>query len=94
MKIGVRFCGGCRALYDRAGALADVKDSCPGFEFDYFAEGGTYDIILVINGCFSACADTSKMDEQTPRVLLGPYEADDIRKTVNALNEAAAEIRG
>lgn len=91
MNIGVRFCGGCRSLFDRGAALDAVKDACPGFSFDYFTENEKYDIILVINGCFTACAETPGALEGAKRMSLGPEEADDIPSFARRLREAAEE---
>ena len=91
MNVGVRFCGGCRSLYDRGEALEAVKTACPGFEFEYFTNKDSHDIILVINGCFSACAAVPGEDGYTRKIMMGPVEADVVSVICRALKEAEKE---
>ena len=72
IHIGVKYCGGCKPLFDRAERLRQVKEACPGVLFDYFEPGVKYDKILVINGCPAVCADTSEMDPGTEKIITGP----------------------
>lgn len=89
MTVGVRFCGGCRSLYDRGLAFEAVKEACPGFSFEYFTAGSEYDMILVINGCFSACTELPGADENTTRIDMGPEEADNLAAFAEELKSAA-----
>ena len=72
IHVGVKYCGGCNPLFDRAQRLREVEQACPDVLFDYFTPEGKYDIILVINGCLKACADLSAMDYEVPKVFAGP----------------------
>ena len=59
--IGVKFCGGCRALFDRKAEYERIKAGLSGqAEFETVKDGGKYDSLLVICGCPSRCADISK----------------------------------
>ena len=61
-QIGVKYCGGCRELYDRKSEFektrAELSDS--QIEFVPAKDGGKYDALLVICGCKARCADISK----------------------------------
>ena len=66
MLVGIRYCGGCRASFDRkaeAGlVIAAIKESdgARGIDFAGASEGGSYDILLAVCGCLSRCLDTSQ----------------------------------
>ena len=66
MLIGVKYCGGCRAGFDRKAeaerTVARVKGigaPAPGVSFVCAAPGGDYDVLLAVCGCGSLCADVS-----------------------------------
>jgi len=60
-RIGVKYCGGCRELYDRKIACEKTREvfSAPA-EFVPAEDGGSYDALLVFCGCPVRCADISK----------------------------------
>ena len=57
--VGVKFCGGCKEEYDRIGAWTQLKEMCPEISFTPAVKGMTYDLVLVICGCFSKCPNVS-----------------------------------
>jgi len=60
IRIGVKYCGGCREQYDRKSAAARIRENVLGAaEFVPAEAGGTYDALLVICGCPTCCADIS-----------------------------------
>lgn len=66
-KIAVRTCGGCFCKFDRRKIIETLKDSfqdsCEiGFNYDK-ENDGNYDLILLINGCDSECAEASEITE-------------------------------
>ena len=70
MLVGIKYCGGCRAAYDRKSeaekTIAAVKDSDegPNIQFVSASGGESYNILLAVCGCLSRCLDIS------------PYKAD------------------
>lgn len=62
VRVGLKYCGGCQARYDRMAALGRIKEQCsPETVFEPIREGVRYDYILVINGCQSQCADQTHL---------------------------------
>ena len=65
-RIGVKYCGGCRAMYDRKAGFEDTRVAfvagcpAPAAEFVHAEDGGSYDALLVLCGCPAKCADISK----------------------------------
>lgn len=55
-KIGVLFCGGCNCYYDREAFYKKIRvelaDTC---DFSYYQEDGSYDLVMMVNGCQSEC---------------------------------------
>lgn len=61
-SVGIKYCGGCHSFYDRRKALSEIRASLEDIcSFETAAEGRLYDAVLVINGCPSQCADTSRL---------------------------------
>jgi len=88
VRIGVRYCGGCRASFDRS-AEADLACEASGIVLEYAVPGDSYDVLLALCGCRSQCVD------------LSPYKSDRIiyinekgggAKAAEAI-EAAMEVR-
>ena len=61
MDIGVKFCGGCNPSYNRTNALEIIKERLKSMNFIYADENTIFDAVIVINGCFSMCADKSRL---------------------------------
>jgi len=58
--IGVKYCGGCRAQYDRKDAVAKISEGVQGApRFVPAKPGVSYDALLVVCGCHTCCADIS-----------------------------------
>ena len=57
--VGIKYCGGCREQYDRKGAVQNLQEAlaCENIEFVQVEKDRLYDVLLVINGCQSRCAD-------------------------------------
>lgn len=57
MKIGIKYCGGCKTTYNRVEYVNKLTNDFPENNFEPVNETAGYDIILVINGCKTACAN-------------------------------------
>ena len=55
--VGIRFCGGCNPRYDRGKALDNIALKYPEIHFVLANEHDYYQVLLVICGCKSACAN-------------------------------------
>lgn len=65
VEIGVRYCGGCNAVYDREKAVEDLKKLLPEVSFVKAERGTRYAAALIVNGCDLAC--TSVLDLAVPK---------------------------
>jgi len=61
VRVGVKYCGGCREQYDRGAAAERIRSafSDKKIVFGYAETGGSYDVLLVFYGCGTKCADVS-----------------------------------
>lgn len=57
MKIGIKYCGGCNPRYDRVAEINKLKAEFPKAEFVTASLHPDCDIVIVVCGCFSQCAD-------------------------------------
>ncbi|MBT3319965.1 MAG: hypothetical protein HN948_10500 [Clostridia bacterium] len=72
MTVGVKYCGGCNAEYERVRAVERIKSEASGHTFKPYKDGGVFDKVIVIVGCGKACA---KVGERHEVVYIGS-EAD------------------
>ena len=61
MRVGIKYCGGCREKYDRKAAAESIKSAFSDTQavFNNAEFGGSYDALLVMYGCGVKCADIS-----------------------------------
>ena len=59
LEIGVKYCGGCNPEYDRVALVEEMQKHLKGKVS--FGFSGIYDVdlILVVHGCDTRCADLS-----------------------------------
>lgn len=61
-SVGVKYCGGCRCLYDRQARFQEIRElSANVCTFEYAKCGKPYDILLVLSGCTAQCADIGNL---------------------------------
>lgn len=80
MLIALKYCGGCNPRYDRGNLTKQLETDFP--EADIVTAGNlggrTPDVVAVITGCASACADHEQLQGRLGKVVLcepGDYEA-------------------
>lgn len=58
MLIGIKYCGGCNPVIDRAKLVQEIKKLLPD-EFSLATDQSTnqWDIGILVCGCLTACAD-------------------------------------
>lgn len=57
MNIGIKYCGGCKTTYDRVKYVNKLTKNYPENNFEPVKDGASYDVILIVNGCKTACAN-------------------------------------
>lgn len=82
MIVGVKYCGGCNTKYDRRLLLQKIKSSV-AFDFVNVELNIRYDILLVLCGCSSCCADYSKIEYK--KIII--VKEDNFEQVINDINE-------
>lgn len=57
MKAGIKFCGGCNPKFDRKKKADEIVARHWEYEWEYASADAEYDLLLVVCGCASCCAD-------------------------------------
>lgn len=74
IKIGIKYCGGCRSLYDRVALVEELRDRL--YEKVEFVspDSDEVDEILVVCGCPAACV---KVESSSPLFFItSPQDAE------------------
>ncbi|HKK95380.1 MAG TPA: hypothetical protein VJ916_03520 [Anaerovoracaceae bacterium] len=82
-KVGIKYCGGCNPSYDRVKMLNQIKENF-SFEFHYAKPRIKYDVLIIINGCTSICADYQNLDYKDKIIIKNEK---DYEKAVELLNQ-------
>jgi len=76
LKVGLKYCGGCRAGYDRVGLVGAIRDRL-GEEIEFAAaDDEEAAMILVIAGCSSACVEIETGTDRPVRYIKSPEDAE------------------
>lgn len=59
LRIGVKYCGGCSAQFDRVALVENISKHLSGKAVFVSHTEEDVDLILVVAGCQSACVDLS-----------------------------------
>ena len=57
LKAAIKYCGGCNPNYDRVALVARIEDGLTGKVEFVPLENENIDLVLVVVGCKTACAD-------------------------------------
>ncbi|RII33993.1 hypothetical protein D2A34_12465 [Clostridium chromiireducens] len=61
MVIGIRYCGGCNASYDRKDFVTKlIKNLDSIHNFEIAKENKEYDYLILVCGCFNCCVSHEK----------------------------------
>lgn len=78
MKIGVKFCGGCKVSYDRKAFLEEIKSYYGSEKFEFVKSDQEYDVVIVLNSCQVACGDVSKITSKRGFVQVWDNDLDSV----------------
>jgi len=82
LRIGIKYCGGCNPEYDRVAVVNRlVEDLAEEAEF-LPASSPDLDLVLVVQGCRTACADLSSLNEAPLWIITGREQAENFRRAV------------
>jgi hypothetical protein len=76
LKVGLKYCGGCRAQYDRVGVVDAIRNRL-GKEIEFVAaDDEEAAMILVIAGCSTACVEIETGIGRPVRYVKSPEDAE------------------
>ncbi len=83
MKIGIKYCGGCNPRYDRSLIAARLRREFGGHDIVTANETETFDVVAVICGCGSQCADHRRLKGSYGKVVLTrASDYDELRRLI------------
>lgn len=86
MKIGIKYCGGCNPRYDRCSLFSKlIMEFGRNHTFEIAEINTVYDLIFVLCGCKSCCADCSKLKSKYCKVFISGEE--DYKSAVKLLQK-------
>jgi hypothetical protein len=74
LRIGLKYCGGCKPDYDRVALVQTIEERLRGAAV--FVRSDNSDLVLVVHGCPTACADLSAYGGSTLWSIAGPGDAE------------------
>ena len=75
LKIGIKYCGGCNPDYDRVALVKVVQKALQGrVKFTPSLEEN-FDLVLVMQGCKTACADLKPFRGKEICQITGPEDS-------------------
>lgn len=92
MKIGVKYCGGCNPIYDRLKFVNRVINKYQDIlSIETALKETIYDVILIVCGCKSCCADQRNLNAKYLKILINNqndyqnvcYILEEVIKTIN-----------
>lgn len=77
IRVALKYCGGCNPGYDRVSVAESIRDRLQGrVEFLAALDCNDIDIVLVLAGCETACADLSAFEDCETIVIQSVGDAD------------------
>jgi len=74
--VGLKFCGGCRAFYDRVGLVEYIKKRL-GEKVEFVAaDSQDAEEIIIVSGCKTACTKLDAAPRRPVRYIVGPEDAE------------------
>ena len=89
MLLGLKYCGGCSARYDRAELARTIKEELGSLVEWVPHEDPEAEHLLVIAGCESACVDLGPFEDRIIHLIVGE---EDLGAVVRELTSAAKGI--
>ncbi|MCX5851591.1 MAG: hypothetical protein NT072_06000 [Deltaproteobacteria bacterium] len=69
LKVGLKYCGGCRAGYHRVAAVERIRERL-GDKIEFVSSDCVdCDFVLVVTGCATACVDTASFKGRPIRYI-------------------------
>lgn len=68
-RIAVRFCGGCNPVIERGWVVQRIREELAG-EVTWVSRDEKMDLLLIVNGCPTACSDRDEIPLDHPMVVV------------------------
>ena len=82
-RLAIKFCGGCNPVLERGDLARKVRGGLPASQWVSWEEEP--DLVLIINGCPTACAERAEIQENAGAFLgIQPEGVSEIEKTHRA----------
>ncbi|HPA74864.1 MAG TPA: hypothetical protein PLB09_09365 [Deltaproteobacteria bacterium] len=88
IKVGLKYCGGCRAQYDRVGLVTTLRERLADDVEFVAADSEDAEMILIVSGCSSACTRLDAAHDCPTRYVTSPEDAQ------RWVDELRADMRG
>ena len=75
IKVGLKYCGGCRAGYDRVAVVDTIRERLAQEVEFVAADSEDAQMILIVAGCSTACAKLDNVSEVPIRYITSPEDA-------------------
>ncbi len=72
----MKYCGGCRAGYDRVELVDSIRDRLGGIVEFVDADSEDAQIILIVSGCSTACTKLDGKIDRPTRYIKSPEDAE------------------
>lgn len=70
-KIGIRYCGGCNASYDRKEFVEKLIKELEGiYKFEIAKEYEVYDYLILVCGCLNCCVSHEKYISKYEKIYI------------------------
>lgn len=85
MNIGVKYCGGCNPRYERKRIIERLKKEYDWISIYQAKENEVYDLVIVLCGCSSCCANHKNIKSKKGKVILSSEK--DYDKLIHFIGE-------
>jgi len=76
IKVGLKYCGGCRAGYDRVAMVDSIRERLAQEVEFVNADSEEAQMILIVTGCSTACARLDNVSEVPIRYITSFEDAE------------------
>ena len=82
LKVGIKYCGGCNPYYDRVALFKTIEDRLKDHVQFVAPDDADSELILVLEGCQTACADLGLFDGKKIRLITQSNDAEDFIREI------------
>jgi hypothetical protein len=85
VTVGLKYCGGCKPDYDRVALVEDLRRRLEHQVIWVPADDPAAELIVVVHGCLTACADLGPCGDKPIVAVTGPEAVEDFVRYVQTL---------